>query len=424
MSKQHDFRARIASIANAEKFGPSLEILCSVDLDRGQEIRNTLGLATEKSSAILLEEGANPDRLQFALLQNECEIQQFASPYRQQELMMAQRENQLRKFASGRTQELLSQVTLAFQAYFNEKREEIESDISSASTALRGVLDASKKALEPLNRAKKGAAKTFGKHSEISPLIDTRSAVEKALADHLDPEKLAHDVEKILEEAHDRFKADWEKFIDANAPDIGNRRDLANAATSGLPAASRFELGAPEATLLTGLGAAVAGTLSLAAGWHTITYALVNVFPPLALFAVIAAVSTAFATKGKAQERRIKVANETIEGYVRSLMALIYTEKLEPLGNTTMLEFVERQNREIVEDCLSRWWKAIAGNLNQEHYRQLVQAADAHLESISEGRRQLEDSRAEMHVDCGATKVGEKSIVSTLRTWISRSRKE
>lgn len=52
-----------------------------------------------------------------------------------------------------------------------------------------------------------------------------------------------------------------------------------------------------------GIGSAVAGSIGLAMGWHTITHALLNVFPPVAIFALVASIAGGFATKKEAVKK-------------------------------------------------------------------------------------------------------------------------
>lgn len=64
-----------------------------------------------------------------------------------------------------------------------------------------------------------------------------------------------------------------------------------------------------------GIGSAVVGTVGLAAGWHTITYAILNAFPPMAIFALAMTAVTGVVTKDKTVQNRIKEIDEAINQY-------------------------------------------------------------------------------------------------------------
>ena len=58
-----------------------------------------------------------------------------------------------------------------------------------------------------------------------------------------------------------------------------------------------LELGIEEQTIAIGLTSAVVGSIGLAAGWQTLTYAMLNFFHPIALFAVLGTVLFSIFTK-------------------------------------------------------------------------------------------------------------------------------
>ena len=357
------------------------------DRERGEEIAANLKSSTRESGHILCEENPSADRLRFALLRYSSEVQEFISPYRRQAQSMAERETELWRHAFGCAQTFFDNVTMAVHVYFRKKLELMEADIEKSGHAFRGMQDSSKKLLEPANLVKKGVATVLDKLDiDIGddPIVDTRTVVEKVLDVHLSSANLQDDATKILEEAHQAFEADWKKVIDENTPSGADLRALGIAAAPARSASRPFELGVAEGTLLTGLSAAAAATVGLAVGWHTVSYALVNVFPPAAVLAVVATVGAAIFTKEHAQMQRISAVTKAVEDCDRTFITLIHTAKLEPLGSKTLREYIAEGSRVIVDDCLKRWWAAVGGNLGPEHFASLVHAADARLISVSD----------------------------------------
>src|SRR5262249_44050293 len=90
----------------------------------------------------------------------------------------------------------------------------------------------------------------------------------------------------------------------AQAPDLTGLRSFACRTSDIVSLSGGFELGRAEQTLAVGLGGALAGTLSFAAGWHVLAYAMAHVFYPVALLAAAASVGVAVLDQDRALERR------------------------------------------------------------------------------------------------------------------------
>ena len=145
-----------------------------------------------------------------------------------------------------------------------------------------------------------------------------------------------------------------------------------------------FGLGHAEQTLGVGLAGAMAGSLGLAAGWHTITYAMLHVFPPAALFALVATAAVGWLTKKTAAESRKAAVAAAVRHYHRHFLTLVDAENLAELGGTTLRKAMLNQASETIRRVVAAWNTAISGNLTTAHYQRLIAAASNHLAAIEE----------------------------------------
>lgn len=130
------------------------------------------------------------------------------------------------------------------------------------------------------------------------------------------------------------------------------------------------------------MSGAVVGTIGLAAGWHTLTYSLLHVFPPLAIFSALAAVGMAVFTKEKAKENRRAQIIKAVNNYHQYFLLQIDTAHLQELNGKTLREALLEQSQIIVQETLRKWEEMISGNLKAEHYRWLIASTIEHIKLV------------------------------------------
>ena len=214
--------------------------------------------------------------------------------------------------------------------------------------------------------------------------VDTRDTVQRAVERHLAPDVIGHDVEAILSEAGKRYEAAWTEQIKAQSPDLAGLKSFACRTSEIAPVAAGFELGRAEQTLAVGLGGALAGTFSLAAGWHVLAYAMAHVFYPVALLAAAASVGVAVLDKDRALERRREKIRDAVNQSHRNLLVELETGKFEELGRQTLRQWLMARSKDVVTGTVSGWERAISGDLTGDHYRKLGAACTAHLQLIGD----------------------------------------
>lgn len=378
----------LAQIRSCSELEPILQQMRAADPDKATGIDKALRTSCAASRKALEDDTASADRLRYGLFRNATEIQAFAAPYRRLAQSMAEREKALWQHAFECTERFFAQVNAALDVYFREKLKAMEEDIQVDSSWYTGLRDTAKKSGELVNLGRAGFARAWNMVSDSKmggdPVLDTRSVTERTLDHHMPQKRLAEDMEKILEASAECFKENWEKVIEQNTPSVKDLGGFADAGARHGAFQSSFQLGAAEGTLLAGVGVAVAATLGLAAGWHTVVYALLNVFPPAAAFAAIATVLVAVFTKETATESRLVTVRKAVENYSKTLLTLINTETIEDLEGRTLREAMHEQSKIIVANTVKAWWHAIGGNLDFQHLNGIASAVERHLQMISE----------------------------------------
>lgn len=387
-------KAAVARITSLAVFQDVLQQIRAADSTIADNIESTLRQSLKPSEAIISRAGGNDDTLRYGLYRQATELQTYIKPYQRLSETMAQREKALWTHAFHCTEKFFEDVTRALDVYFGKKLEAMEKEINEDASWYSGIRDTARKGGELLNLGKRGVAKLTNLVKEGAmteeQLLDSRSVVERTLNEHLDQEQVAKDVETVLAAATEAFSEAWRKVIETQTPDLRDLRAFAGVGTQRSVFNVEFELGAAEGTLLIGVGGAVAGSIGLAAGWHTITYALLNVFPPAAAFAVVATVLVALFTKGRAKQKRLDTVRKAVEQYFRTLLTLVNTEKIKELHDKTLREAMHEQSERIIENTLDRWTRAICGGIPLDLYGKLDAAADEHLLLINDSLAELD----------------------------------
>ena len=315
---QQELEANLKQITDMVAFDEVFDEMKKADPEIGSNIETALRNQLKEIHEQLESADCNKDKLKYALYRETVEINSHVSRFLRYSETMSQRETALWKFALEATDQFFDLVFDALDEYFQAKLEIMQKQIEEDSDWYTGLKDTAKKAGEIINIGKKGVRLATRKLAKVdlvdsSEVFDTRDLVKKLLDQYLNPENVQSDITKLMELASKQYQDAWMKEIQAQTPNMDEMKAIAGkgADQSGLEIG--FELGTAEQALLIGMGGALVGTFGLAAGWHTITYSLLNVFPPAAIFAVIATVTVAVLTKDQAAQKRMKVIQDAVK---------------------------------------------------------------------------------------------------------------
>lgn len=385
----------LEKITSLYAFSPVFNDLRKIDANKCQEIEKALKHCVNDIHNQLQNSIEDINNLKFLLYKESVEVKAHSSSYLSYSEMMAMRENALWKFAFDLTEQFFDIVAEALDDYFKTKIGIMNKELETDSSWYSGIRDTTKKVGSVLNISKKLIKEGLEKVGvreviDDEALINTQSVVEKLLDSHMSPKLVSKDIAKIMKQANKQYKKKWEKEIKTQSPDLSKLKAFTSGYDKKLDMYIGFELGAAEQTLAVGLSGAIVGTMGLAAGWHTLTYALLHVFPPLAIFAILGTVIVGVLTKDKALESRRKQIQEAVKQYHKHFLLLIEVEKLKELNNKTLREAMIEQSKNIIKETVRQWEKAISGNLTVEHYRLLISAFTRHLMLIDDCLQEIE----------------------------------
>jgi len=171
---------------------------------------------------------------------------------------------------------------------------------------------------------------------------------------------LQKDLSELIAKYIEAFKEEWRRKISGESPDLQFIFALPNDHSSRMV---RPELDVGLQALGTGLGTSAAAVAGLAAGWHTLEYALAHVFPPAGVITAVITGALMLATQEKSKCDK----KERVKKVIRQ----IHQEVLQELLSKGLVRAVHRACDQCVEGVMEAWEKAILGQLSLDDYWQL-----------------------------------------------------
>jgi len=383
----------LEKIIKLDSFNEVFLELKKIDSGKTKEIEVSLKNCINDIHSKLEKNNRDMANLRYLLYRESVELKAYVSSYLTYSEMMATRENTLWQFAFDLTEQFFELIANALADYFDEKLKIMISELEKNYKWHSGLKDSGKKVASIVNLSKKLVKKGFDKIGydilDDREIVDTKSLVEYILNSHLHIDLVSKDIGRIMEEASNRYKSRWEQEIKTQSPDLNKLRAFSSH-NNNLGINIGFEFGMAEQTFVIGISSAIVGTIGLAAGWHTLTYALLNVFPPIAVFAALGTLIVAVLTKDKALDNRKKQIKEAVKQYHKQFLLQIEVERIEELGNKNLREAMNEQSKQIIKETVRQWSKAISGKLNVEHYRMIISGFEKHLALIDECIKEID----------------------------------
>lgn len=383
-------------IVKLDAFQDTFRQLKRIDESLTINIEQSLKAAIDKFHIVLTDPKSHTQQKLVVLLQEQITIQAKASQYLNICEQMTLREKHLWQYVPESVESFFDRLYEKMDVYFLSKEKSMCKEIEKDGEWYTGIRDTAKKAGSVVNWVVKKANEaskdlTGSKLSQHDAVIDDRTVVERVMERHLKPEQVGKEISVLMSQAGELYQEDWKTHIQSQVPDIKRLSafNLAKQANDSIHI--DFKMGVSEQAFMVGMGSAVVGTLGLAAGWHTITYALINVFPPIAIFAVAATVLLGVLTKQHAIEQRKKQVREAVKQYQRYFMMQFNVVPLPNVNGMTLRKYMIHVSEKIVKQTLAQWEKGLLGQFKMEHYRLLVSAFSKHLLMIQEAIDMLDN---------------------------------
>jgi hypothetical protein len=381
-------------ILQLSAFDNILNEIKEADGEMGNNIHISLKLAVKESHR-LLSKAASREQLHLALIKEQIFIQAQSSQYLNISDEITQKKNSLLEFNPGVYREFMNEVEINIRKLMGDKKRKMHQALEQDGSWYSGLRDTAKKSggllvngsikgINAISKEIKGKQVIKNKN-----LMDSQTIVESLLEKYMDNEQVSFEISQILNNATKNYEQKWMKQIEANVPDISRISALSLTASAKENLKVDFQMGSTEQVLTMGLGSAVIGAVGLAMGWHTMTYAMLNVFPPVALFAALATVVVGVLTKEKAIQKRKKDIESAVNEYHQYFLIQLYSLPLPSLNNKSTSFYIQEMGQKIVVETVKQWERNYFGNLRIEHFRKLNQAFVKHLMYVNEAMDEL-----------------------------------
>jgi len=314
-----------------------------------------------------------------------AELQSRLAPYSSLPQILARTRAEIEKFARKLSQEYFQGLFDDLSDYFAAKEAHLLSLINQKFGLAEKAKDTllcplSKSANAMLNVVNHVPGKMGRQRAGAPPSLRQRQTfLERTLKDELYA-PLQHELRELVDRRSKIFNEEWEKRFSSEV----SRLCLRLEPLAQFPLI-RFDAGVDPSILVFwgSLGAAAAGTAGLAAGWHTLEYALANVFLPAAAVAVIFATFAMVLTCEKTREEyreRAKLAVRLVHQAV--VLDLVQSGRLEEV------DCVCDQN---IEAIMRKWGRAVLGKLSAEDCRVLSVTATSFITALEAASKKLKN---------------------------------
>ncbi|CAM3212180.1 hypothetical protein [Sporolactobacillus spathodeae] len=264
--------------------------------------------------------------------------------------------------------------------FFNQKLIVIKKDIEDEISWYSSITDGVKKPLSIFRNKAVAAINKLPTNEKIikndSP-IDERRILEKILQERLPQNEIIIQLNTIIDKAFEQYKKKWKKTIDASTTVFYSNRNHQFEAITKDVFKLQHQMEASEQVLGASLGSAIIGTVGLAAGWHTLGYAMLNVFPPIAVFAAVATVATAALTKNNVIDRKKQEAQEAVDRYLREIYDFLEARGLDTNNGNTLFNEIDKIGKQIERRTLIQWTSKM--ELSTDDIQRLLQGFEDYI---------------------------------------------
>jgi hypothetical protein len=424
-------REVVKEVCALQAFGPVLDSIRAEDGATAENIENALRAALGELPAIMAKGTAGKFELLYAVKDAQLRLVEYRSHYQTIGEQLARQKSYFLGTAMDTVNAFFDDVYGGLDAYFSGVTEQVSKILQEHSAWWTGLQDtwrktggkfinASKKAghkamrsaTDPerldgvlhragnalgergkqlLGKVKDAAGKL---HTQLTQAdaeaawLEERTLLEQALERVCPTGDIEKNVARVFEQASARYQATWKARVATYHEELARWDSAARGVAGALHVTPTFSVGAAEQTLAASLGATIFGTAALAAGWHTLAYAMASVFWPLTAFVMLMTAGVAWLTKDKAMAQRETEAQKILNAYHGQLLMYIDTHPLAEHGGKSVRQLVNEQSAAIATALDASWTEARFGRVTPQRYAGLVQAIEQQIALL----RQCEDS--------------------------------
>lgn len=373
------------ALCNEQFFDDVLERITKKDAQNGQLMQQSIHALLQRELPYLV--GAKTyEQAYLALLNLKVAIQAESSTYLNYMREITHIENKMLNERTRITEQFKLTIQKGMHDYFEKQLLTMQQKVASETEWHTSLTETSKKVASSVyNPLLKLAKKTTMLQDTVEDLneLDDRSGLEKILQKHLSSDSVGQAYNALLKRALTQYEEEWKRVIAKNTPNLRGLRAFSSSTMQFHNQQLKYQLGASEQVLGLTIGSAVIGTIGLAAGWHTFTYAALNVFPPIAIFAAIATIATAFIRKGSEIKKKQAQLAEAVKAYEEHLFQQIDPPRIQEQGESLFIR-VERSSDDVVHAAIKQWEQQLLGELTMNEYDMYTQKLLQYVELIDE----------------------------------------
>lgn len=356
-------------IVNLNAFRAAANTLLEKDRDIAESLIMSVTAIVKDRHLVLADNTSSEVNCRIALLEEYIAVREYLQLHVETLKRLETQWRQVDAFTVNLSQDMCDKILDDILSHFEATEKIMLEEIDNQSAWDTGIKDlVNKSAGTILSRV--GANKKIG--------LEDKTLVEKVIAKHLDPKRLSHAIENIIQENVAQFNSEWKRMAET-AVAIRSitevQIDLRNMADTGRIDSTGQVLG-------TGIGSSVIGVMGVAAGWHTLSYAMTTVFPPLILFSAIATAMVGVATKDKSTFERKKQIRQIVEYYNHYFHFYLNAQPIEELENRTFKEHLRISGELLCTQLKTAQERRLLGNLTSADFQLWLDACNKHLELL------------------------------------------
>ncbi|OCS91066.1 nuclease-related domain-containing protein [Caryophanon latum] len=373
------------TLVNVQFFDDVLQRIVTTDAQNGRAMQQSIQQLLQRELPYL--EGAKThEQAYLALLNLKVAIQAESSTYLNYMHEITSIENKMLSERTRITQQFKRTVQQGLHDYFHKQLSVMQEKVANQTEWHTSLTETSKKVASSVyNPLLKLAKKTSVLQDKVEELneLDDRSGLEKVLENYLSTAHVGQAYNRIMKQALSDYEEEWKRVIAKNTPNLRGLHAFSSSSMQFHNQQLKYKIGASEQVLGLTIGSAVIGTIGLAAGWHTFTYAALNVFPPIAIFAAFATVATAFIRKDSEIKKKQQQLAEAVKAYEEHLFQQIDPPRIDDDGESLFTR-VERSSDDVVHVAIQEWEKQLLGSLTMKEYELYTEKLLQYVELLDE----------------------------------------
>ena len=312
----------------------------------------------------------------IALLEEYIAVQEYLQLHSDSLRRLVEQQQRIDDFNRTACQRMWDEILDDIFSYFERVEQLMIEEVAAQSSWDTGIKDLMSKGAGIVLRVAKANDKVA---------LGDKSLVERIMDKYLKPDHLGRDISEIIQKHILRFNNEWKTMAEAEV----DFRSLPSLFVN-VDNAPQGRSDNTSQVFGTGLGGSVVGVLGVAAGWHTLSYAVATVFPPLIVFTALATAATGVLTKDKSIEERKNQIKQVIEYYYRYFHFCLHTQPIDDLRGQTFKKYITNSSALLCNQLKDDQERRLLGKLTGKEFQVWLNSCQRHLQLVRDAMKSIE----------------------------------